>query len=1188
VLLASALVYAGSLLPPAMALLSPADVAKRREMDKRRDEAAAALKKKVFRPSATYDLSTAPVSQFLSPCPPNTPGSKPNYFECGNFANSPLPKRLGGAITGGMRKFVDTLPGLGAANANNLGQYIPIATNDPNRFPGSDYYEIGLTDYSQRFHSDLPPSRLRGYKDLAGGDGKNHYLGPLIIARKDRPVRIKFKNLLPTGSAGDLFLPVDKTYMGAGEGPMHADGSPCDPVMEACAEYTENRATLHLHGGDSPWISDGTPHQWITPAGESTPYKKGVSHQNVPDMVGYSSAPIPSPNDGDGMTTFFWPNNLSGRMLFYHDHALGITRLNVYAGEAAGYLITDPAEDSLIDAGLLPNLGGVYRYGIPLVIQDKAFVPPTEQLAQQDPTWDTSKWGGLGSLWFPHVYMPNQNPAMPDGMNPFGRWHYGPWFWPPISPTHGPNPDGTPGVPDVSSTPESWMDTPVVNGTAYPVLPVQRRAYRFRILNASNDRFFNLQLYYADPANPTEVKMVPAEATRTFPAHWPAPDHRLGGLPDPDLSGPDMIQLGTEGGWLKKPIVIKNTPIGYDRDPMSMTVMDIKERGLFLGSAERADVIIDFSKIPANVSKVILYNDAPAAVPAGDRRNDYYTGDEDNSYWGGAPTTLPGYGPNIRTIMQFQVSGKAEPAFNLAALEAAWPAAYASVQPQDTVPEGVYAILHAESLTFSTGPALAPVTIPTTPKAIAEEMDMEYGRMTASLGVEHALASFNAQTTVIYKYIDPTTEFLAKDEIQIWKITHNGVDAHPVHFHAADVQLINRVDWAGVIKPPYPGEGGWKETIKMHPLQDTIIAVKQHPSVVPFNVPHSVRPLDPTMPMGAAMNFTGIDTVSNPISPVVTNELTDFGNEYVWHCHILGHEENDMMRPLVVLMPPTPATNVTAVAASSAAVVSFTPGLTGGVPGPYTLGDGGPADFGPGTLTYTVTSNPGGIFVTGSGSPLTVTGLTNGVSYTFTVTSTNGAGSVTSAASNAVVPALVPDAPTSVVATGQGQDQALVSFQAPADNGSPITLYTVTSNPGQITATGTASPILVTGLTDGTPFTFTVVATNAIGDSPASAPSNVITLGQAPLRPTGLKAVNTAASYAVLSWTDNAVNEQGYTIERSADGGVTWVVVGTTGANAVYFRAGGLTTRTKYLFRVQAFNGNGVSAYSNVLTVTTR
>ena len=123
--------------------------------------------------------------------------------------------------------------------------------------------------------------------------------------------------------------------------------------------------------------------------------------------------------------------------------------------------------------------------GIPLVIQDRTFVDATT-IAAQDPTWN---WGTTpptphtGDLWFPHVYMPNQNPYDMTGANPCGRWDYGPWFWPPWTVQHGPIPNPyynptaapweppvIPGVPNPSGTPESFMDTPIVNGTAYPYL----------------------------------------------------------------------------------------------------------------------------------------------------------------------------------------------------------------------------------------------------------------------------------------------------------------------------------------------------------------------------------------------------------------------------------------------------------------------------------------------------------------------------------------------------------------------------------------------------------------------------------------------------------------------------------------------------------------------------------------------
>ena len=153
----------------------------------------------------------------------------------------------------------------------------------------------------------------------------------------------------------------------------------CDqyPKMSDC--FKDNRATLHLHGGVTPWISDGTPHQWITPAGEQTDYPQGVSVANVPDMVGQAAiARVPDCSAAaDGCQTFYYTNQQSARLMFYHDHAWGITRLNVYAGEAAGYLITDPTEQKLFgQAGPYADMGE----GTPLVIQDRTFVPPRRSL----------------------------------------------------------------------------------------------------------------------------------------------------------------------------------------------------------------------------------------------------------------------------------------------------------------------------------------------------------------------------------------------------------------------------------------------------------------------------------------------------------------------------------------------------------------------------------------------------------------------------------------------------------------------------------------------------------------------------------------------------------------------------------------------------------------------------------------
>ena len=148
---------------------------------------------------------------------------------------------------------------------------------------------------------------------------------------------------------------------------------------------------------------------------------------------------------------------------------------------------------------------------------------------------------------------------------------------------------------------------------------------------------------------------------------------------------------------------------------------------------------------------------------------------------------------------------------------------------------------------------------------------------------------------------------------------------------------------------------------------------------------------------------------------------------------------------------------------------------------------------------YTVTSSPSGITASGMTSPITIVGLTNGTAYSFTVTAKNAAGlSTTSASSNSVTPnaSLSPTPPTAPAIDSATADdaQAVVSFAAPAnDGGATIIGYTVTADPGGISATGSASPITVMGLANGTAYTFTVTARNAVGTSPPSAPSESVT-----------------------------------------------------------------------------------------------
>ena len=234
--------------------------------------------------------------------------------------------------------------------------------------------------------------------------------------------------------------------------------------------------------------------------------------------------------------------------------------------------------------------------------------------------------------------------------------------------------------------------------------------------------------------------------------------------------------------------------------------------------------------------------------------------------------------------------------------------------------------------------------------------------------------------------------------------------------------------------------------------------------------------------------------------------------------------------------------------------------------------------------SYTVTSNPGGLTKTtlnGSTTTATVEGLTNGTSYTFTVVATNIKGSSSaSTASSEIIPSTVPDEPTNVLGT-PGNTEATLYWTAPISNGgSAITSYTVTSNPGGLTATSTSSSTTIRGLTNGIPYTFTVVATNIKGDSDDSIASSEITPATTPDAPTTITCT-TGNLYIDLSW--NIPNNGGseityYNIQYSSNNGINWTDVSS---NTNYKSITGLTNGTSYIFRIATRNIVGTSSYSS-------
>lgn len=1494
--------------------------------------------------------------------PTGTPFRVPTYFSHSPSGPRKTPVAEAAALyplgypgTGkALRKFIDPLPLPGAANQQTMAdgttvRYIPTAVpekwvNPQGVTTGDDYYEIATLEYTQKLHSDLKkPSTLRGYVQLstARNPGKQvpltypdgspiriqdtnpdgslkldaagkpvmkqalaydnpHYLGPLMTAARNVPVRIKFHNLLPVGSAviqktaagapvldaygqvvvakrnGDIFLPVDTSLTGAGVGP------------DGINLYTQNRTSIHLHGADAPWVSDGTPLQWYTPAGEADPTIPGSLASKIADpallaqyLRGASAANVPDMHEpGPGAMTLYYPNGVSARMIWYHDHTSGLTRLNVYSGMAAPYIVTDPVEQALVASGVLPAAADT----IPLVLQEKGFVP--DDIALQDAHWNPTAWGAPGDLWFPHVYETVQDPKQVNGWNQVGRWHYGPWFWP-VFPALYPLPSGRYG--DVTTTPEAWTDTPLVNGVAYPTLTVQPKSYRLRILNASNDRMMTFNLFKADTANPftdpvtgqvryTEVAMVPAAvatnpcppgqlrptlannvATCT-PETWPA-DGRNGGVPSPSAVGPTLYQIGNEGGLLPNVAQIEPTPTNPLYDVGRATVLNVDTSGLFLGPAERADVVVDFSQYAGQT--LIVYNDMFAPVPAGDPRNDFFTGVGDQSQQGGAEDTSKGYGPNTRTLMQIVVAATAPAApLDVARLATEIPKAYAATQERPIVAQSAYntafgttwndsqayapiyagsikmpqlkfvpgggsgvfnavqvtsggsGYVSAPTVTFSGGGAtrnataqatlkistvnvtragtgylvaplvtiitnggggggaaatstlkvtgttitnagsgytaaptvtfsapqavggvtatgvatltagrvtgitvtnpgsgytaapfitfglpptggvratgtssggVAAVTLaipdPTNPssaggggytdmsqvvvnftaspagtldanaaataagsvfdvtlvdagtgytglptigfsggggagaaasgipsgsvlirqKAIQELFDPTFGRLNATMGTEIPFTSALTQTTIPLGYIDPATEMFSDNETQIWKITHNGVDTHPVHFHLLNVQLINRVGWDGFISPPQPNELGWKETVKMNPLEDVIVALRAKKPVLPgFGLPYSIRPLDPTQPLGSPFGFTQVNPASG-LPATVVNAMANFGWEYAWHCHILGHEENDFMRPIVFDaregIPGTPS-GFSATAAANVQGLAY-----GGITLRWT--DNATTEY-----RYLVERAVGATST--AFTPLAMipansvqyidTQVNSLTTYRYRVTAIGAAGSTATPIANATTPGLPPMAPSAVVGVQTTYTTATVSFvdqsidetsfvvQASTDGGLTWAAAATVLRTGTAT-TGTGAGVTATvNINGGATYLFRVASSGQYGLS-AWVPSAAVTTIAAPAAPTAVAATVVSNTSVTLTWTDASVSETGFVLQQSLNGGAftqigaTVPTLNAAGTAQVYTQALTTTAGASYVFRVAAVGALGNSAWSTTPTV---
>ncbi len=560
-------------------------------------------------------------------------------------------------------------------------------------------YTVAMASFSEQI---LPPSmnlntQVWGYGGTAMDAITGSSLGfvqsspgPTFEAVRGIPIQVEWQNTITS----HYMFAVDPTIHWANPNNTSKPTSSF-PVYPPGYPYAQSPVPLvtHLHGGENQSYYDGGPNQWFTANG-----KHGSQYSTYTQT-------------DSNKAVYYYPNAQQPTTLWYHDHGLGVTRLNVMSGLAGFYLLREPQGGDDKVAAILPT----GKYEMPLVIQDRSF-------------------NNDGSLNYPTV-----------GVEP--TFHP---YW-------------------VNSF---LGNTIMVNGKVWPNMNVDRGQYRFRILNGSNSRFYQIGF----------------------------------------SNGMGFFQIGSDGGYLKAPVSLTS---------------------LLIAPAERADIVVDFSSL-ASGTKVILKNTALTSNTGSERQT-------------------------VGQIIQFTVTNQTAPTpFSL---------------PQAPNP-------------FN--PTLAASSFPTLPEPTAKRI--------------LTLFEVSGQNSTKVALLDgqmwdaPISETPEVGTTEDWIIVNPTMNPHPIHLHLIQFQLVQRetFDSTSYVEawesyngvPPFsqptknvnlnsylsnlkialqPNEQCWKDTITVNAGEVVTIRVR----------------------------FAQQDGSSFPFDATA-------GPGYVWHCHLLEHEDNEMMRPYKV------------------------------------------------------------------------------------------------------------------------------------------------------------------------------------------------------------------------------------------------------------------------------------------------